>query len=460
VRGIYATAATERLLAAGLTVVDASGPIRRRFDREFPDGPADADCRTTDDRQGVGLVGEDGAVAAAGDALVAVGRDALSWPDPTPPGAVFDATVVDTRGGGAILELGEREGYLPFDEVDGYVETGDHHRVQVRESTPPWSDRRPSLSTDLAVEGSVVSLRRGEGPSAAADAETTTELVRSLDLLDVAVPDGWGVRFERPAVEADLSTLGEALDRASDRVADLAELPPASAADGARPRRLATPRTARWCWFGRESRFALDDRRERVTTTMPGHHRVKAATAGASDAVDLVEAVCGGGEEFPFDAVADTFGPAAGDRVRIDHGKPDGRRLVLGRATVDERRPGGVTLRREMSAGGRYDGLDTPKEAGDEAVTRVEEGRWWYPTVYRGADGTARGTYVNVCTPVEVFPDAVRYVDLHVDVLQYPDGTVERVDEEELSAAVDDGAVPPALAERARSVADAVEDAL
>jgi predicted RNA-binding protein associated with RNAse of E/G family len=80
--------------------------------------------------------------------------------------------------------------------------------------------------------------------------------------------------------------------------------------------------------------------------------------------------------------------------------------------------------------------------------------------VYRSADGDTKGTYVNVCTPVELFPDGARYVDLHVDVVKHADGTVERVDDDELDAAVEAGDVPEKLAERARSVAAAVANAL
>jgi Ribonuclease G/E len=203
---------------------------------------------------------------------------------------------------------------------------------------------------------------------------------------------------------------------------------------------------------------------------MPGHHRVKATHDGASAAVDFVEALCdpGTGETdaddgvgFPFGVVTRQFGPAEGDAVRIEHGKPDGRLVVLGTGTVTDRDPAGsVTVRREMTPGGSYDALGVPRAAGDVAVTTLREGRWWYPTVYRDAEGDRKGTYVNVCTPVEVFPDAVRYVDLHVDVVKHADGTVDRVDDDELDEAERDGTVPPALAEKARSVATSIERAL
>ncbi|MWV38621.1 DUF402 domain-containing protein [Natrialba sp. INN-245] len=78
----------------------------------------------------------------------------------------------------------------------------------------------------------------------------------------------------------------------------------------------------------------------------------------------------------------------------------------------------------------------------------------------RGSDGGTNGTYVNVCTPVEPFPDEIRYVDLCVDVIKRPDGTVEIVDAAELEAGVDEGLVGEDLAEKAESVAEAVERAL
>jgi Ribonuclease G/E len=214
-------------------------------------------------------------------------------------------------------------------------------------------------------------------------------------------------------------------------------------------------------WFGRESRFALDDRRREVTTTMPGHHRIKTTSDQASAGVDFVEALCAPQGEFPFDVVTRQFGPVEGDTVAIGHGKPDGRLITLGRGEVVEHDPDGtVAVRRELSGGGTYDALGVPRERGDVALTKFREGRWWYPTVYRSADDEVKGTYVNVCTSVECFPDTIRYVDLHVDVIKHADGTVERVDDDELDAAVEAGEVTDELAEKARNVATSLEQAL
>jgi len=292
--------------------------------------------------------------------------------------------------------------------------------------------------------------------------------VRTVELLSADVPDGWGLRWQRAAEDAEMGALGDALADAVERAvaldAAVADAPPIEDNLGSEDPVVADGEATVWVWFGRESRFGLDDVRREVESTMVGHHRVKAAARSANTAVDFVEAVCDdpGDGEFPFRAVSEGFGPRLGDRLGICHGKPEGRAFTLGRGEVTECDPdaGTLTVERSMTGGGTYDALGTPRESGDTAVTKLKEGRWWYPTVYRDSEGDSKGTYVNICTPVELFPDAARYVDLHVDVVKHGDGTVERVDDDELEDAVAAGHVPDPLAEKARQVATAVERAL
>ncbi|RDZ89657.1 RNA-binding protein, partial [Haloferax sp. Atlit-6N] len=51
VRGIYTTAVTHLLLDAGHAVVQASEPIRERFDADFGDATHEVTVATTSDRQ-------------------------------------------------------------------------------------------------------------------------------------------------------------------------------------------------------------------------------------------------------------------------------------------------------------------------------------------------------------------------------------------------------------------------
>ncbi|UTF53942.1 DUF402 domain-containing protein [Natronosalvus rutilus] len=466
VRGIYTTAVTQRLLEAGHTVVQASEPIRARFETDFPTAPADVRIETTRDRQGLEVSGDPECVDRVLAHLESLALDTFRWADPVPRGAVFDGAVREADGGrGAPVSLGDgRRGYLKYDDADGYVDADDRYRLQVREPTSPWADDAPRLSPGLAVEGGFCTLSRDRsGIGADFDGARAEELVGMTDLLSTSIPDGWGLRWHRSAVDADLEAMTAALEDAVDRVRTLeAHLEDAPEEPGD-PARLADPQATAWLWFGRESRLALDEVRRTVETTMVGHHRIKAGDRSASVAVDFAEAVADptGEEEFPFAAVSRQFGPTAGDRLALGHGKPDGRLITLGTGEVtDWSEDGSLTLERSMRGGGTYDALEVPIEDGDVAITKLKEGRWWYPTTYKAADGRTKGTYVNVCTPVELFPDSARYVDLHVDVIRRTDGSVAVVDEDELEAAVDAGQISPELAEKARSVAAAVERAL
>jgi hypothetical protein len=471
VRGIYTTALTELFEET----VQPSKAIEQRFDRAFSMGPAAVDIETTDDRQGVTVHGRPENVSDAVSTLREIALDAFAWRAQLPRGGVFAGEVVDTLGSGAIVEClpadadtepilddplaadSETSGFLPYSNSDERVEEGDQHRVQVIETRPPWDDGRPVLDTDIRVMGGLATLTRGKDYAASGP-----ELA---DLLPQDPPEGWGINWEHAADHADLGELGAVIETLGERATRLDDkLAETEPPDAVAPQPYARQTATCWLWFGRDARFALDEHRRSVTTTMPGHHRIKAGATTASTAVDFVEGVCGdlgsAPEAFPFGVVTDQFGPRESDRVGIGHGKPDGRLIDLGPGEVTERTDDGkLTVRREISSRGSYDALGTDREPGDVAITKFEEGRWWYPTVYRGEEGASKGTYVNICTPVEVFPETVRYVDLHVDVIKQPGGTTSVVDEDELTAAVEAGTIRPELAEKARTVARAVENA-
>ncbi|MFW6384196.1 MAG: DUF402 domain-containing protein [Halodesulfurarchaeum sp.] len=460
VRGIYATGLTAWLRRGeDVAVVDPSPTIAERFEEPFAEDMPAITVRTTDDRLGVQVDGRPGGVAAVTDRVRSLAEDTFAWPDSTPRGLIADATIAEDRGGGFVVAIDGTEGYLSDRDVDGDLEGGETVRVQVLDPSPPWNDRRPRLDTTLRVPGPMASLVRGVSATVADSpgGEAGQELARTTELLSASVPEDWGVEWHGAAVDAGIDVLDAALSGLVER-ANAIETALAADAEAGADGVLARPAATTWIRFGRASRFALDDTRRAVTHTIPGHHRIKAGSEAAGDAVDFLEALHHPIAEFPFAAAVQAFGPAEGDTVRIVHGKPEGEEYSLGSGTVTDRdlEKQRVTVRRELSSAGTYDALGTDREPGDTATTRFQEGRWWYPTVYRGAEGTPKGTYVNVATPIEVFPTAIRYVDLHVDVIQRPDGTVEVVDEEELRAAREAGTVPAGAADRAMETAENV----
>lgn len=455
---MYATALTRRCLQADMSVVDPSRVIANRVEGSLDTAIPDVTVSDTPERLGLQVTGESSAVRRLGETLEDISLDTLAWPASLPRSSVYVGRVDRTNDHGAIVETGAGEGFLPFSEADSYVDDGDRLIVQLRDPQPPWApSRRPVLSTTLQVPGTFVSLIAGEDGIVEAPDNV---IARALDGRSEDVPRGWGMAIHASTstvtptqVERELETLSERareIDAArseADRDGDLGE--------------IIKPESTRWVRLGREARFAMDTDRRQVTPTIEGHHRIKSIGNGAGQAVDFVEALDLGEVSFDPAAVLGAFGPAADDSVRLEHGKPTGETIVLGRGTVTDvdGEKGSITVERSLSGGGTYDALGVSKEEGDVAETTFVEGRWWYPTVYRSAEDAYKGTYVNVGTPVELYPRCVRYVDLYVDVIKDPDGEIRIVDEDELQAAVREGWVDKPLADRARSVADAITNA-
>jgi len=72
---------------------------------------------------------------------------------------------------------------------------------------------------------------------------------------------------------------------------------------------------------------------------------------------------------------------------------------------------------------------------------------------YFDRQGNLKGEFYNINTPIEFYPDGIRYVDLEVDVVRWPDGRVKLTDEADLERAVERGFIREELADRALKIA-------
>ncbi len=333
VRGIYATALTRLLREAGHEVVQASGPIEDRFDGEFADERAAVTVTTTDDQQGVGVIGDHDAAAAVTDRLTELGRDTLHWSDPTPEGAIYAGTVTDTLGSGAVVDLGDGEGFLPYSSSDERVETGDTLRVQVVEASAPWTDGRPVLDTTVAVRGSLLSLVRGETASTPG-----TGGPAMLDLSPRSPGTAGASRGSRRA-RTRVSTRGCGTRRRQRPM----RRPSMIARRGRRARGLRADPLRRGTFDG----VAVVRPREPVRPRR-GPPRGDVDDAGpppregrgprGQRRCGLRRSACDdpdtGETDFPFAVTTRQFGPQVGGSLSLGHGKPDGRLITLGDGEV------------------------------------------------------------------------------------------------------------------------------
>ena len=205
----------------------------------------------------------------------------------------------------------------------------------------------------------------------------------------------------------------------------------------------------------------LDALRARVVPTIVNHHRLRIV---ASDDVDLIEKRELAHHPEKREKVSQDMEKRliwdryrVGKELAIDHVKLNGRLISLSEGEIlemdqEEKR---LTLKRWKFKGrGKYDGLNISKEAGDYAVTQVKEGDWFYVHNYFRRDGQLIGTYYNINTLVEFYPDSIRYVDLEIDVVRWPDGKTQIIDQESLNRYLERGYLSGALKERAERTAD------
>jgi hypothetical protein len=196
---------------------------------------------------------------------------------------------------------------------------------------------------------------------------------------------------------------------------------------------------------------ALDRQRAAVLPTLPGHHRLKTIDA---DAVDTAETDLGADHTSGEALVKALFDELVSSHLRprtpyeVDHVKA-GERVVQTRATIREHRRGTIELARQFRPGGRYDSLAEPILPGDTGTMTLTEGSWVVRRQYFRADGTLIGELHNINTPVELYADHARYVDLEVDVAVWPPHRVSVVDKAELDRKVAGRLIPEALAAEA-----------
>lgn len=209
------------------------------------------------------------------------------------------------------------------------------------------------------------------------------------------------------------------------------------------------------------AKSALDELRQVVVPTVVNHHRLRII---ASEYVDLIEKKELTNHPERREAVSRNLENRLiwdelekGKVIGIEHVKLDGRVIYLSEGELLAVNPGKkeLVLKRSRFKGrSQYDGLNLPKQAGDYAITRIREGDWHYVHTYMRASGEPIGKYYNINTPVEIYPDRVRYVDLEIDMVRWDEGQTKIIDERELDRAYEMGYISDTLRHTAKQEAD------
>ncbi|MEM2110463.1 MAG: DUF402 domain-containing protein [Candidatus Bathyarchaeia archaeon] len=219
--------------------------------------------------------------------------------------------------------------------------------------------------------------------------------------------------------------------------------------------------------FPGSSKKKLDSIRSLVTPTLEGHHCYKACNSRVFSLVEMAEKMLEKGcsykevESLFKETVAREF-PSEGSQIGIEHVKIDGKIFSLGEAKITklDSEKGHIRVFRVFLKPGVYDGLGTLKEPGDYAVTDMTIGGWSFRTRYYSKDGIYKGTYINLNTPIELYPTKIRYVDLETDICLRPDGKIQQIDQDKLDKMIDENYVSKRLGKIVKEKAAEILDSL
>ncbi len=446
VRGIYSTALTKLFLERGFKIAQPSQKTAERLGIERGYDEFDVDVYDRKDHQGVILTGD--AVEKVKALFEEEFIDALFRKLPYQLYGIYKGLVIKRDEKYVYVDIGSAIGTVPAEEGRNLRE-GDEVLVQVKRHSV-----LPHLSTTITIPGDYAVLipkpvgsQRHVKISRKIREQKERERLRILGLsIDMGE---WGILWRTAAAYKDWNTLRDEIIRLSKLSDRLKKAEGVSA-----PEQIIEGRNIYEVEFGGGTKKKLDEIRNRVVPTIDGHHQLKAYDLEMSFAVEIAESILAKipGQRLKvnqgfWEGLIDSKGPKKGWLFFLEHNKPDGQVFKLGPGEITEVsfNPLKITMRRSLKPGKFYDGLDLPIESGDYAITEIEAGKWWFVHRYYDRRGNLKGEYYNINTPVEVYPDRARYIDLEVDIVRWPDGKKEVIDREKLTEHYRDGIISEKL---------------
>lgn len=445
IRGIYSTALTQLLLQEGYSIVQASRTQSERFRLEVIEESADLDVHDRRDLQGIHALGRAGNIDGFLASLSGLMEDVVirKWP-PSVDG-IYKGIVkeVDSSRRTALLDIGPAVGTLFAIKIP---QVGAQLLVQVERHD--IGRRTPTLSTDIKIAGSHVVLLPNRQVKISRKILEWNERTRLRQLGEELATDKWGVLWRTSAANQTVDVLKQEvieLVRLGDELVEKAKRVEA-------PTLLREGLSFADVEFPALSKQSLDKVRKAVAPTIDGHHYYKACGKRVSAALDMAERMLEKGSTHAdiddvFRQTVELEYPSASSWISVKHVKLNGGVLDLGPALLEtyDSETFSLRLRRVFKREGVYDGLAVRKEPDDYAITEAKVGDWHFKTRYFSKDGDLKGSYINLNTPVELYPSGIRYVDLEVDVCVWPDGRLAVLDFEKLEDALRKGLVTESL---------------
>jgi len=447
VRGVYTTALTKLLLDRGFNIVQASETTKQRFALKEENSSPDLDVYDRRDRQGVKALGKAEPVYEFISLLQSFLEDVVVRKWSVTVDGIYKGILkeVDAATHSVLVDIGPAVGVLQGTETSSYTT---EHQLLVQVERWRLGSRQPMLTTEIKIPGTNAILIPGRQVKISRKIMDWQTRTRLSQLGEDLATDSWGVLWRTSAANQssdllrnEVSSLVEEAKSIMQRAEQVEA--PAMLWEGAHFVNVEFPAL---------SKKRLDGVRKTVAPTIDGHHHYKASGYRVSTALEMAEKLLerGYSQADVNDLLRQTIEkefPNVDSWIKIEHVKLDGKVFHLGPALVEafDQDKGFIRFRRVFKRPGVYDGLKTSKETDDYATTEAKMDEWHFKTQYFSKEGEIKGTYINLNTPMELYPYAIRYVDLEADVCIWPDGRVETLDMEKLEEALKKGLITEKL---------------
>lgn len=442
VRGLAATALTKLLIDKGYSIVQASSVIRERLSLENNYSPADVTVKDSGEDEVLVIGLYDKALKVYEDLSNEL-EYVFKWFSKIGLYSIHIGIVVDKKNSDCTVDLGYAKGVLSNCKHS----VGDRVVVSVIKA-PLKPGEEAKLTYSLRVIGEYVALIHGSSQI------TFSEHIRDKSkrdyLLTLAVSkligSGLGIHFRSSSMYASEQIILNEIELLCRKLTSILE---ESRNREKAPREIYSGEFIGLISLTSLAKNKLDDLRNRVVFTLPLHHSLKTIGGLYSELIDFTEKIISNLkisiedlEKSILDYIHEKI--VHNNRIRIVHIKPDGsrRELTPGYVRSVRKTEQGleIHLTRSIRSNGVYDGLDVEKKEGDIDYMFLETSNWFISHNYfRG--GMWIGSYININTPPEIFPDTVKYHDLLLDIVVKPGEEPKLIDTEDFNKYCTEGVI-------------------
>jgi Ribonuclease G/E len=444
VRGIYATAITRLCIDWGFRIVQPTKAITDRFKLTILKDPPDITIKDLKGRDGIVIIGLHKAVEEILEKLRIHFPEVIVLKCLMPIHSIVKGVVKDFKNGEYIIEV--KPGI--YGTLKGSFKIGDVITVSITK-TSFTRDNYLKLSNNLWITGKYAYLVQDSRVIISRhikDSSIRKELF-SLGLL--FKKRGWSVKWRSSAQYTNILTLMEELKKLHEKAEEILKnsekTPYVEVANGEYIAEAIFPST---------TKIKLDKIRSEVTPTVHKHHIYKSSGKIGSVLVDFTEKILNelnidtsrNLHEFIIELLRQK------GKAEILHIKPQGKIIRLTPGSIVEINKEKLILKREVTGGGKYDGLNINKEEGDYDIMEVKLDEWIITHNYYSRNGVLKGKYININTPPEITYRGIKYIDLIVDIAILPNGEVKVLDLEEFNKLCSEGIIPSCIEAKVNNI--------